>query len=422
MTQSFQSILMLLVPLLLQLTVLTFSVLIDPYIRKRDKRLLLLIAALLFSLIAQNVLDHRLQGDAAHDFWHTVISVYGYCARPTILMLFISLLDVKKRCRLLWVLIAGNAAIYLTAFFSDAVFCIRDGLFFRGPLGWTCHVVSLVLLLFHLVQTLVKFQSLRRPEALIPVFSAAVIIAAAVIETRYDMDSVFGILTLAAVSGSLFYYVWLHLQFVREHEQALLSQQSIKIMMSQIQPHFLYNTLSTIQALCRTDPEKAFDTLEIFGTYLRQNIDTLDQPDRIPFASELKHTQIYTEIEMLRFPSIHLEYEIEDSDFTLPALTVQPIVENAIRHGVRIRSRGLVSVRTFRDGNDHVICICDNGKGFDPNVDYDPDETHIGIRSVRERIERLCGGSLTIESRLDEGTTVTIRIPEERRSHESHLR
>ncbi|MBQ5968912.1 MAG: histidine kinase [Clostridia bacterium] len=422
MTQSFQSVLTLLTPLILQLLILVFSVLLDPYLRKRDKRLLLGIAALLFALIVQNDLDGRLQDDPTLDTWRTVVSVCGYCIRPTILMLFIRLLDVKNRFRPLWALIAANTAVYLTAFFSGVTFSVTNGQFARGPLGWTCHVVSLVLILFHLAQALVSFSDIRKPEALIPVLTAVLIIAATVVDTWFNTDYIFGALTVAVISGSLFYYIWLHLQFAREHERALLSEQRIRLMMSQIQPHFLYNTLSTIQALCRTDPEKAFDTLETFGTYLRQNIDSLEQPDRIPFVSELKHTQVYTEIEMLRFPSIHLEYEIEDDDFTLPALTVQPIVENAIRHGVRIRSHGVVSVRTFRDGKDHVICIRDNGKGFDPDVNDHPDETHIGIKNVRERIERLCGGSLTIDSRPGEGTAVTIRVPEERSSHESHLR
>ena len=399
------------VPLLLQLAILTFSVLLDPYIRKQHRRLLLVITALLFSLILQNLLDDYLPSAGASDFWCTAVSVFGYCVRPIILMLFIQIVDGGKRFRPLWFVIAANTVVHLTAFFSDVTFSIRDGVFARGPLGWTCHIVSLFLLLFHLVQTFVKYHSVRKPEMLIPALTALLIIAGAVADTWFLTNTAVGALTVTVVSGSLFYYIWLHLQFVREREEALLAQQRIRIMMSQIQPHFLYNTLSTIQALCRTDPDKAFDTLETFGTYLRQNIDTLDQPNRIPFETELRHIRAYAEIESLRFPNITLEYEIEDSDFTVPALTVQPIVENAIRHGVRIRSHGLVTIHTFADKGDHVITIRDNGKGFDPSADFSADETHIGIQNVRARIERLCGGSLTIDSRIDEGTTVTIRIP-----------
>ena len=408
---QFQTLFPLLVPLLLQLAVLAFSVLLDPYIRKRQKRLLLLITFLLLFLVFQNVLYDILAQHGAADVWLTAFSVLGYCVTPVVLMLFISLVDAEGRFRFFWAAVIANTLVYLSAFFSGLTFKITDGVFSRGPMGWTCHLVSLVLIVFHLVQTLAQFRSLRKPQAFIPAFSALLIIAATVVDTWILQEYAVSVSTITAVSASLLYYIWLHLQFAQEHEQTLLAQQRIRIMMSQIQPHFLYNTLSTIQALCRTDPEKAFDTLEMFGTYLRQNIDTLDQPDRIPFLSELKHTQVYTEIEMLRFPSIHPEYLIEDSDFTIPALTVQPIVENAIHHGIRIRSHGVVSIHTYRDETDHVICVRDNGKGFDPNNDYDPDETHIGIQNVRGRIERLCGGTLEIDSAPGEGTTVTIRIP-----------
>ena len=411
MLQPFRQTLFLIAPLLLQLAILAFSVLLDPYIRKQHRRLLLLITALILSLIVQNLADNQLAGAHGSDLARTLVSVYGYCVRPVILMLFIRIVDNENRFRMLWIAIAVNTAIYLTAFFSGVTFQIQNGVFSRGPLGWTCHIVSLALISFHLVQTLVKFRTSHKPEALIPAFTAILIVAGTVIDTWFFVRNSTSALTIAVVSGSLFYYIWLHLQFVREHEAALLAQQRIKIMMSQIQPHFLYNTLSTIQALCRTDPEKAFDTLETFGTYLRQNIDTLDQPDCIPFATELQHTKVYTEIEALRFPNIRIIFDIKDGDFTLPALTVQPMVENAIRHGVRIRSKGTVVVQSYADKSDHVVVIRDNGKGFNPNQDFDADETHIGIQNVRERLERLCGGTLTINSRPDEGTTVTLRIP-----------
>ena len=218
-------------------------------------------------------------------------------------------------------------------------------------------------------------------------------------------------LTITLVSCSLFYYIWLHLQFVREHENALAAEQRIKIMMSQIQPHFLYNTLSTIQALCRIDPEKAFDTLGTFGVYLRQNIDSLNETGLIPFKKELEHTQVYTKIESLRFPSVSVNFAIEDEDFLLPALTIQPLVENAIRHGVRIRPHGAVTVRARRIGGFHVISIEDNGVGFDPSAVNQLDESHIGIRNVRARVEQLCGGTMTVASEENKGTTITIRLP-----------
>lgn len=400
-----------LLPVLLELFSLTLAVLIDPYIRKPHRRYLLVIMLLVYTLIAQNLLDYQLQFSPELIFTRTVVSVYGYCGRPAILVLFMQLVSSEKRYRLCWILVGVNALIYCTAFFSDIAISFSSGSFFRGPLGLSCHVLSVFLLVVHLVQVLRKYRDVRKPEALLPIVSVCIVVAATVADLRMTQNPFLSFVTIAAVSCSLMYYLWLHLQFVREHEQALMLQQRVRIMMSQIQPHFLYNTLSTIQALCRIDPEKAFDTLEMFGTYLRQNLDSLDQPHLIPFRKELEHTQVYAEIEQIRFPSIVLEYDIEDDDFSVPPLTVQPLVENAIRHGVRVREHGRVEISTATDERWHIITIRDNGKGFDTQADADPQKTHIGIGNVRERIESMCAGTLQIESQPDAGTTVTIRIP-----------
>ena len=182
-------------------------------------------------------------------------------------------------------------------------------------------------------------------------------------------------------------------------------------MMSQIQPHFLYNTLSTIQALCLMNPKKASEVTERFGTYLRNNMGFLDQPNLILLSKELEHTRIYSEIEMLRFPKISVEYDIKTEDFYIPALTIQPLVENAIRHGVRSREQGLVTVATRASADFFEIIISDNGVGFNPK-DFSNDESkHIGIANVKERVESMCGGTLTIKSEPDNGTTVTIKMP-----------
>lgn len=149
----------------------------------------------------------------------------------------------------------------------------------------------------------------------------------------------------------------------------------------------------------------------MFGSYLRQNMDTLDTKGLIPFDKELEHTRLYADIEMIRFENVRFEYEIEDRSFTLPPLTVQPLVENAIRHGVCGREEGIVRVQTHRVAGWHVITIQDNGVGFVGSRLGEPEEGHIGIRNVRERVESLCGGSLVLESLPGEGTTVYIRIP-----------
>ena len=210
----------------------------------------------------------------------------------------------------------------------------------------------------------------------------------------------------------MFYYIWLHLQFVRAHENDLMASQRIQIMMTQIQPHFLFNALNTIRALYAKDPPLADKTLENFSAYLRQNLESLSQTELIPISKEMEHTRLYAEIETLRFPHIQMEYHMEDEHFAIPALTIQPLVENAICHGVRAKKDGLVTVTTVREGNIHRIMIQDNGAGFDPNQAADGQETHIGLQNVKNRIEQMCCGKMILQSEIGRGTSVTLLIPD----------
>jgi len=225
-------------------------------------------------------------------------------------------------------------------------------------------------------------------------------------------DQIEEYLTIAIVSCCVFFYIWLHMQFVREHERSLEAEQRIRIMITQIQPHFLYNTISTISALCYSSPEKAGRIADSFGLYLRQNLDSLGTVGLIPFRDELAHTRTYTDIETTRFETIRVEYDIQDEDFSVPPLTLQPIVENAIRHGAFVREEGRVRVSARRTGTGHEITVWDNGDGFDPRTLTEGDGRHIGLWNVRERLERMCSGTLTIHSGNGDGTTVTIALPE----------
>jgi sensor histidine kinase YesM len=106
-----------------------------------------------------------------------------------------------------------------------------------------------------------------------------------------------------------------------------------------------------------------------------------------------------------------VEYKIQDTGFSVPSLTIQPLVENAIRHGVRIREDGRVEVRTRAAEAFHEITITDNGIGFDLQSAERASGDHIGLKNVQERVAAQCGGSMEIVSQIGSGTTITIRIP-----------
>ena len=402
-----------LTPLLLQLLGLSFAVLTDRYLRSEDRRDMLLIVGLLVCLIAQNLLELSPGAEAPVPV-RRLLAIAGYSLRPVVLLLFLRIVSSRESHGTGWVFVGLNAAVHLTALFSPLCFTITpEQGFVRGPLDYTCHVLSALLLLALVYVTVREYGRDRKQDLWIPLFNALLIIAAVALDSFSDFwDVPISFLTVAMVSSCVFYYIWLHLQFVRRHERDLMAEQRIQIMMTQIQPHFLYNTLSTIQVLCSVDPAQAAATTGKFSAYLRQNLNSLEFPGMTSFEKELEHTRTYADIERVRFPNIRVDYEIEDDGFDIPPLTVQPIVENAIRHGVRIREEGLIRVSARRVAGGHEVVIADNGVGFDTAAVLPNDGTHIGLKNVQERIERMCGGSVTVESRLDEGTTVTLFIPE----------
>ena len=402
-----------LLPALGTLLALVLAVLLDDYMSRDRKRIMIIIMALVFGLIVQNYLEYTFATRRVSNTLHVANSVFGYAARPVILALFLSIVKPGGRYRPAWALVGVNAAVYLTAFFSKMTFYYTvNGNFKFGPLRHACTLVSAVLFLWLFILTMRQFHPRSKKESWLPILVTALIAGAVVMDFTVIFDEQpLSFLTMAIVIACVFYYVWLHLQFVREHEQALQAEQRIQIMMTQIQPHFLFNTLSAIRTLCAKDPPTAVHVIEQFSVYLRQNLETLDRSNLIPLERELEHTRIYAEIEMLRFPNIRVDFDIQDAGYSIPPLTIQPLVENAIRHGVRIREEGVVSVKTYRDGKDHVIVVTDNGTGFDAGTPQVEGGTHIGLANVRDRMERLCRSSMTIDSRPGEGTSVTLRLP-----------
>ncbi|MBQ7372403.1 MAG: histidine kinase [Blautia sp.] len=402
-----------LLPALTLLLMLAFIVHIDRYIRADLKRTMRIILIVVFSLVVQNYVEYRLADGEVRWLARTLVSIYGYAVRPVILILFLKMIAPQKCFLWAYVLVIVNAAVNATALFSHICFWIDERNHYQGgPLNDMCFYVSAILLVYWFVMKIRVFEPQKRKETWVPVLTFALVMGSIELDNHVGLvPQPISFLTIAVVISSMAYYIWLHLQFVREHEQDLQAEQRIQIMMTQIQPHFLYNTIATIRALCRTDADKAGEMAEKFSDYLRQNLKSLGIVGLIPFRKELEHTRIYADSEMVRFDNIHVEYEILDDRFSLPPLTVQPLVENAIRHGVRIRDEGIVRIRAQRKENCHEIEVWDNGTGFDVSRLDSVDSSHIGIRNVRERIEGMCGGTMKIESRPGEGTTVTITIP-----------
>ena len=191
--------------------------------------------------------------------------------------------------------------------------------------------------------------------------------------------------------------------------QKELEAQKSALMLSQINPHFIYNTLSTIAAMCDISPQQAKHLTIDFSQYLRKNINSLSSEALIPFEQELEHVECYLKIEKARFRErLNVIYSVQCTDFSIPPLTVQPIVENAIKHGITKRADGgTVKICVYKEGNLYVIEIIDDGVGFDT----DSAEMHVGLQNVRSRLAAICHGNLTVKSTEGIGTKVRIEIP-----------
>ena len=191
-----------------------------------------------------------------------------------------------------------------------------------------------------------------------------------------------------------------------------LTQSRIAVMLSQIKPHFLFNALNSISALCLTDPIMADQAITSLSNYLRGNIRSLEQSQPVPFERELDHIKYYVRLEQLRYgDKLRVVYAIDTIDFQVPTLSLQTLVENAIRHGVSPRPEGgLVVVHTERGDGFTLIRIMDNGVGFDPDL-HSRNADSIGLANAKQRMEVMMGAQFDIQSIPGKGTTISIRIP-----------
>ena len=236
---------------------------------------------------------------------------------------------------------------------------------------------------------------------------------------------------LATTVSLVLVYTLIHVQQVRrsaDMEKALvekelaLSESNNALVLSQIQPHFLYNALTSIYRLCDVRPETAKEAVSNFSKYLRGNLDSIRQKRMISFEEELKHLQAYLFLEKLRYDDyLDVKYDIKATGFLIPPLTVQPLVENAVNHGISdLPNGGCITISTREEADRYEIRVSDNGIGFDPGALPADGRTHIGISNVRSRLDIMCRGTLDIISSPGNGAMALITIPKGGATDEHH--
>ena len=202
-------------------------------------------------------------------------------------------------------------------------------------------------------------------------------------------------------------------QYVRQQEE--IAHQRASIMVLQMRPHFIYNTMMSIYYLCKQDADLAQQVTLDFTTYLRKNFTAIASEEPIPFAEELAHTRAYLSVEQAQFEDfLFVDYDTPHVDFRVPPLTLQPIVENAVKHGMDPDAASFhISIRTMKTEDMSVIVVENDGADFDAlgTGAADDSEPHIALKNIRQRLEMMCRGKMTISPREGGGPIVKVEIP-----------
>lgn len=201
-----------------------------------------------------------------------------------------------------------------------------------------------------------------------------------------------------------------------EYRASLLREAEIKVLQTQINPHFLFNSLTIISSLCRSEPSKARFVIDHLAEFYRKNLRINSQ--MVSLQEEISHIEAYLEIIKARYPSkIKIQYEIEElADCYLPPLSLQPLVENSIKHGLLPkREGGVVSIRARREAEENSVRIEieDDGLGFDLSQPQASDSNRVGLANVRKRLQNYFGDDLSwkIDTGPSAGTKITLIIP-----------
>lgn len=352
-------------------------------------------------------------------------SIIHYIIQPLIICMELAVLipntanpEDSRKVQFLYCLPAIiNGLIYLIAPFSGELVFWYDSnySFHRGPLGISIYVVTFIYLAILIRWAYRSFHENYSRLTIILVFMVAIALLTGTLEA---FNIVSGFIDEAFALGVFLFYMYLITVHDKEIEESLIekeleiSQQQLTLLRQQIRPHFVFNTLHIIKSLVRKDPPKAIECLEDFSDYLRANLDILNSEGLVSFDEELGNIQAYVSLAMAdETKNVNVIYDINEHHFRLPPLSIEPFVENAIKHG--LTNGGTVTVSTTCDDDSYIITVSDDGLGYKLNETKEAKKRKgIGIDNSRIRLAKQCNGTLDIQS-ASSGTVVTVRIPKE---------
>ena len=321
----------------------------------------------------------------------------------------------NRKHSLLFIIVAALLSVHIIltiiAQFTDIFYCVTaDNEFIRGPLWWLWPT-PLVLIMILNITGMFKRRNKLSKKRLIALLIYLLPMTAAIITHMFisvELFVIFGMALLAMIMFGLILSDNIE-QYTRQQQE--IARERTHALMLQIRPHFVYNTLTSIYCMIEDNPAKAKEVTGVFTNYLRSNFTAIAQDTPIPFTKELEHSKAYLAVEQARFEGqIFYEFDTPVINFRLPALTLQPIVENAVKHGLDPELDPLhIYVKTRQTNSGIEIIIENDGPDFNPTNDNKP---HIARDNIRQRLEIMCNGTLDISPRNGGGTVVAVTIPQ----------
>lgn len=351
---------------------------------------------------------------------HLAAAIIGYILRPVIIMLEILLLLPEIKYKLLCTLPSVvNAVIYLFAPLNPRLIFGYDenNNFIRGILGYSIFwsmFVYLVLLVFLSVKYFKKNDS-RKNTILAAIIISALVTTQLEVSNRLTKQA-----NIVTALSLLLYYFYLAVIYQQDISESLaekelrITKDNMIILRNQIQPHFIFNSLSLIRSLTKKDKVKAVESIDRFSEYLRSHINALQSDELITFEKEMENVNAFLALVQTDYTKkVEVKYDIHTTDFLIPPLSLEPIVENAVKHGTGAEG-GTVTITTCKEHDNTVIRIKDSGT-YNPGENEDSGKhTGIGLENTKKRLEFQCSGSLEMK-KTDSGTVVEIIIPDQER-------
>lgn len=340
-----------------------------------------------------------------------------YILRPFVIMIEIMIiLPSRAKLKSLSAIPAViNLIVYSTAFTESkiAYTITPDNHFSQGPLGNTVVFVQLFYVVELLFISVKYFRKLTNGKTAIVILIFTQAVITSILEAFDIIGDCTNFITALAI---LEYYIYLSAIYQEDMRNTIvekdleLEKEKMLLLRNQIHPHFIYNSLSIIRSLAKRDSERAVASIDSFSVYLKAHIGAIENDELIDFEKELENVTVYLELVRAdRSRKLDVIYDLKVRDFMIPPLSLEPIVENAVNHGIS-REGGEITVCSFEDDDSYVVTIADNGTAKNMPADNMPFHMGVGIENTRKRLELHCGGTLEMDMR-DTGTTVTVKIP-----------